>query len=184
MPYTLSLALGGKQWITRVLLVAILVTHPVCLAGGGRWGQNADVARDLLEYAEKHDGQLFVTDNYTHAVMGAIRGFRVPPNVITLEKARESGSALAEQSAPSVDGILVNLEQLACYGDNTAFCSYLDTYGGARSRISAIRFHPLFIPILPLVGARDFGVRNLGGQVADVLKSEEMPASHELRETR
>ena len=89
-----------------------------------------------------------------------------------------------------IDNILLNLEQmsgfqysgsltgsLTTHGIRSApiktwqepdFSRYLEEHGAGRVRIAPVRYRLLFLPLIPLIGPKDFLVKNLGGEVVRV----------------
>ena len=89
-----------------------------------------------------------------------------------------------------IDNILLNLEQmsgfqysasltgsLTTHGIRSApiknwqepdFSRYLEEHGAGRVRIAPVPFRLLFLPLIPLIGPKDFLVKNLGGEVVRV----------------
>ena len=48
------------------------------------------------------------------------------------------------------------------------FSGYLEGHGAGRVRIAPVRYRLLFLPLIPLIGPKDFLVMNLGGEVVRV----------------
>ena len=83
-----------------------------------------------------------------------------------------------------IDNILLNLEQISgfhYYGigfglrpvsykwwQEPDFFRYLKEHGAGRVRIAPVRYRLPFLPLIPLIGPKDFLVKNLGGEVVRV----------------
>ena len=80
-----------------------------------------------------------------------------------------------------IDNILLNLEQMSGFHyshglrsipiktwQEPDFSRYLEEHGAGRVRIAPVRYRLLFLPLIPLIGPKDFLVKNLGGEVVRV----------------
>ena len=173
-----------------VVAVAILV-HLACLAAGGRWGQAVDVSRELLAYAREHSDQTFLTDVATMNEMYVVGGFRFPANVVCLNGPAVDRDLLVNDPLVNpdrprfhfpevpIDNILLNLEQMSGFHyfglrpiphkkQDPDFSRYLEEHGAGRVRIAPVRYRLPFLPLIPLIGPKDFLVKNLGGEVVRV----------------
>lgn len=184
-------AVRRERLAQGVVAVAILV-HLACLAAGGRCGQAVDVSRELLAYAREHSDQTFLTDVATMNQMYVVGGFRLPANVVCLngpavDRYLLVNNLLVNPDGPRfhfpevpIDNILLNLEQISgfhYYGlrslpsktwQEPDFSGYLEEHGAGRVRIAPVRYRLLFLPLIPLIGPKDFLVKNLGGEVVRV----------------
>jgi hypothetical protein len=66
-------------WARRGYVLALLAPMPLILLGSGSWGQNVEVSRALLTYAQASPERVFVTDPYTYDEMYALVGCAPPP---------------------------------------------------------------------------------------------------------
>jgi hypothetical protein len=104
--------LVGSPGSTRVragLIGILFVPLFVALLSSGSWGQNVEVSRDLLHYADGHAATFFVTDRYTYDEMYILRGGSPPRNVGLLSGTTASFTApSATQYVPKdAPGLLV-----------------------------------------------------------------------------
>lgn len=83
-----------------------------------------------------------------------------------------------------IDNILLNHEQISGFHyfglrfglrpipskgwQEPDFSRYLEEHGAGRVRIAPVRYRLLFLPLIPLIGPKDFLVKNLGGEVVRV----------------
>ncbi|MBN2294122.1 MAG: hypothetical protein JXM70_16970 [Pirellulales bacterium] len=172
LPYTLHLALAGRQRIAEGILVVLICFHVALLAASGTWGQNVDVSRELVRYANRNSTMRFLTDLRTLDEMQLANRFQRPQNVVAVEELNlepsldgqdpANGPALDRVTA-QIDAILINHERT--HGPDARLQSLVEKFGGDRIRISPVRYRLLFIPIVPLIGPRDFMIRSRGGEV-------------------
>jgi len=88
-PMALPACLLAAALISRVAGAAkrrtfsALLILPNCflLLMSGSWGQNVEISRELLQYANAHWGTFFVTDRYTYDEMYILLGARPPQNI-------------------------------------------------------------------------------------------------------
>jgi hypothetical protein len=173
----------------------VILVHLACLAAAGRLGQAVDVSRELLAYAREHSDQTFLTDVATMNQMYVVGGFRLPANVVCLngpavDRHLLVNDPLVNNEPPDrprfhfpevpIDNILLNLEQISgfhYYGlrpipsktwQEPDFSRYLEEHGAGRVRLAPVRYRLLFLPLIPLIGPKDFLVKNLGGEVVRV----------------
>jgi hypothetical protein len=66
-------------WTRRGYVAALVVPMPLILLGSGSWGQNVEVSRTLLAYAQASPERVFVTDPYTYDEMYVLVGCAPPP---------------------------------------------------------------------------------------------------------
>jgi hypothetical protein len=178
LPYTVSAALAARQRVAMGLVGAALVVHVTSLSVAGRWGADVDVTRELLTYARAHPDQRFVTDVSTMNQMYVLGGFQLPANVVCLNgQAVEKHLLLNKEPGDTprfqfpegrIDGVLVNLEQAEVRGVERQFRDYVKTHAGPRTTIASVRYRLPFIPLVPLVGAKGFMIRSIGGEMAVV----------------
>ena len=149
--------------------------HLLSLAAGGRWGQEVEVSRQLLEYASRRPQRVFLTDARTLYQMHALGGFKLPSNVTCLDpsEAERRLSLKPEMRLPAgpADALLVNLEGLLYGGWDPRFMRYREQYGGRVETVVPVRYKPLLRPLVALLGARSFTVLSLGGQAVYSLRS-------------
>lgn len=174
----LPFALRGACRDARVgkgIGLAAICTHILCLAAGGRWGQNVDVSRALMNHAAQHPGDVFLTDVATMNHMYVLGGFRLPRNVVCLNSA-ETRSTLLVNREPAgtprisfpvqpVDGILINLEHASQRELDGQFLGAVAANPGAHQRVAEVRYRPLFAPLIGPLTPRPFMLRSLGGEV-------------------
>jgi hypothetical protein len=79
-----------------------------------------------------------------------------------------------------IDNILLNLEQISGFHyfglrsipskpwQEPDFSRYLEEHGAGHVRLAPVRYRLLFLPLIPLIGPKDFLVKNLGGEVVRV----------------
>src|SRR5262249_13370907 len=82
LPTAVSHAFGNRRRLAQTVIAIALLVHVVCLAAGGRWGQDVDVSRELLNYATENRNRTFVTDVATMNQMYVIGGFQQPANIV------------------------------------------------------------------------------------------------------
>jgi hypothetical protein len=175
LPYSLATVLGRRATLARGIVGVAVALHLACLAAGGRWGQNVDVSRDLLQYAKSHPDRTFLTDVRTMNQMYVLAGFRLPPNVVCLNgpgaedllvNKEPPGTPGFRFSELPVNGVLVNLEGVYHGGQvEAAFARYLDRQEGKRERIAPVQYRLLFRPFARFAHLPQFAVRSLGGEV-------------------
>ncbi len=192
LPGTLRCALVRRERLAQGVVAVAILVHLACLAAGGRCGQAVDVSRELLAYAREHSDQTFLTDVATMNQMYVVGGFRLPANVVCLngpavDRYLLVNNLLVNPDGPRfhfpevpIDNILLNLEQISgfhYYGlrslpsktwQEPDFSGYLEEHGAGRVRIAPVRYRLLFLPLIPLIGPKDFLVKNLGGEVVRV----------------
>ena len=174
LPHTLFRAFLKREGIARgVILVAILV-HVASSAAGGKWGAQVDVSRDLLRYARQHEGKVYLTDVGTMNEMYVINGFRFPTNVVCLNGPAVRKHLRVNFEPPDVprfsfpditpDYLLINLDRRW----EKDFERYLLEHTADRMQIVAVRYRPIFLPLIPFLGPKGYMVKSLGGEVAEV----------------
>jgi hypothetical protein len=175
VPATVNITLSGKKRLAGAILGAAIAVHLISLGAGGRWGQEVDVARGLLEYAKAHPNKVFLTDIATINEMYALEGFRLPANVIGLNgpasrqhllvNKEPRGAALITFPERPIDGILINTELISQREPEKEFWEYLKTNRGPRSIVVPVKYKPLFRPFARFFQGRIFAVKSLGGEV-------------------
>jgi hypothetical protein len=68
----------------RAYLAALALPMPLLLVSSGPWGQNVEITRELMAYADAHPDQTFATDPYTYDEMFILDGCEPPKNVTLL----------------------------------------------------------------------------------------------------
>ena len=63
------------------LLAALSALNVFLLLSSGSWGQNVEISKELLHFANKHPETFFVTDRHTYTEMFILRGGYPPQNV-------------------------------------------------------------------------------------------------------
>ena len=180
LPTAVDYALHNRRAVSQAVVGAAIMIQILCSTAGGRWGQDVDVSRELLRYADQHRDQVFVTDVLTLNHMYVLGGFKFPQNVVCLKGSSAERHLLVNKEPPNrprytcpervPNGVLVNVEGLLGH-ENTAgaeFMNYLDERGRTRTRIIPVQYRPLFVPFLWFMEARPFMVRSLGGEMASV----------------
>jgi hypothetical protein len=80
-----------KQSRWRFGLLALVVgINSVLLLSSGNWGQNVEISKELLHYADTYPDTFFVTDPYTYSEMFILQGGTPPKNVGLLKGSRAS----------------------------------------------------------------------------------------------
>ena len=184
LPFTLSHALGDRQFLGKAVIGSALAVHVLSLAGTGRWGADVDVSRELLQHARQHPDQRFLTDVNTMNQMYVLSGFRIPDNVACLNGEAVELHLLLNKEPPGspfyrfpdehVDAVLVNRDRTSLQGFEPEFLDYLRAHGGRRATIAAVRYRPVFAPVMPWVGTRDFMIRSEGGELVSVTSASAM----------
>ncbi len=174
LPFALAYAFVHRPRIAQGILGVVLAVHLLSLSAGSRFGETAYVAKELLQYAQAHPNEEFLTDAATMNGMYVVGGFQLPANVICLDGPGVEKKLLMNVEPPQtprfhfeqrpVDGILVNLEQETIDGFEDEFTRYLKEHSGEHVRVVAPRYRLLFLPILRFMAPRDFMVRSLGGE--------------------
>jgi len=181
-PMALGLIFQKRRWVAQVAVAGMLGLHLLALLAGGRWGQNVDVSRELLAYCRQHPQRTFLADVYTVNEMYLLGGFALPENVVCVqsENVRHDLLANKEPQGPQVefpahpgpDAILMNHERLETPPE-PAFREFVKAARESR-RIQGVehqlprRYRPLFVPLLPVVGEKEFMIRSNGGEVRKV----------------
>jgi hypothetical protein len=173
LPFAVRYAVGKHVWVGRGLLLAAIGIHFACLGLGGRWGENVDVSRELLEYATHRPNQRFETDVATMNQMYALLGFRLPSNVVCVNgpaveqhlllNKEPSGTPRFMFPVGRVDGFLLNLEEADHGSLEAEFLARVDGRRDHEVRIVPIRYRQLFVPLLPFIKPRPYMIRSLGG---------------------
>ncbi|REJ68736.1 MAG: hypothetical protein DWQ31_07130 [Planctomycetota bacterium] len=175
LPYTLTLALGERERLSRAILLFTLVALVGCAAAGGRWGQNVDVSRELLAYAQAHPEKTFLTDVNTMNQMYVWGGFQLPENVICLNGEPVEKHLLINKEPEDTpryefprqeyDAVLLNLEGFVERKPFANFQEVRQSLTGEREVIVPPRYRLVFLPWLLVAEPRDFMIRSRGGAV-------------------
>jgi hypothetical protein len=174
LPATLGFVFRNrKAWAYRVA-GGVVAAHLVCCAAGGKWGADAQVSSELLRYAYGHPGQVYLTDVATMNEMYVAGGFRLPANIVCRNGSALERHLLLNKEPPStprthfpegpIDGILVNLSRTNLEAD-PGFNDYVREHPGRHMQIVPLRYKPLFIPLLPVLGPREFAIRSQGAEL-------------------
>lgn len=168
-----SVFLVFRPLVARWILIMMVCLYFLASAAGGRWGENFEASRALLEYANSHSSTNFVTDVSTMNQMYAIRGFTLPPNVICLngpavrqhlllnkEPASQSQFAF-KQTQPAA--ILYNMEGPWLYPFEVEFLEYIKEHPGRHETVLPMRRKWLF-QYIPGLKDRPVSIRNLGAE--------------------
>jgi hypothetical protein len=95
----------------RAWAAVLLAPGPLLLLASGSWGQNVEISRELMAYAQAHPERAFATDAYTYDEMLILSDLAPPPNVTVLPgDAPEFGHPPA--GPPENAELLVNALQL------------------------------------------------------------------------
>ena len=174
LPATLRITLQGRERTSGVILGAAIMTHLVSLGAGGRWGQEFDVSRDLLNYARAHPQQTFLTDIATMNEMYVLEGFRLPENVIALNgpalrhllvNKEPAGTPVVRFPERDVDAILVNRELISQREPEKEFTTYLKEHPGRTTEITPVAYRLIFVPLARFVENTRFAILSAGGEV-------------------
>jgi hypothetical protein len=178
LPFALRYACQKRAWVAWGTAGFVVFVHLAFLVGGGRWGQDVDVSRQLLHYAMNHPTQRFLTDVATMNHMYVLAGFRMPPNVVCLNgPAVETHLLLNKEprgvprrafSGGDIDAILINLEGGHNRPPEQEFLSFVTGHQGERFSVAPTRYRLPFLPFLAFLEAREFMVLSLGGHVVYV----------------
>ena len=173
LPFAVREWVGKHVWIGRGLLVMALGIHMVGLGLGGRWGENVDVSRQLLQYATQRPTQRFVTDVGTMNHMYVLLGFRLPSNVVCVNgPAVERHLLLNKEPVGSprfmfpegrVDGLLLNLEEAHHRPLEAEFLALVAKRPEHHVQIAPVRYRQLFVAVLPFLERQAYMIRSLGG---------------------
>ncbi len=174
LPFAVRHAAGDRVRIARGIVLLLVLIHVLCLAAGGRWGQNFEVSRQLLQYAAERPSERFVTDVATMNHMYTLLGFRLPANVVCLNGPAVERHLLLNKeplgtprftfSEGRLDAILVNLEGAHDQPFETEFSALLNPEED-RIVVAPVRHRLLFWPILIFTEPRPYMIRSLGGAV-------------------
>lgn len=104
-----------RWWFTTSLVTCVLVVCVMNLMGGGRWGQNVHLTKELLEYADENPGQTLLADYRTLNELYVLNGVQRVPNVVGLTTDHTSRLlnpaerlVSEDEAVQRVDAILVN----------------------------------------------------------------------------
>jgi hypothetical protein len=177
LPVALWNAFERRRFMAKALIVFAIVSHCACIAAGGRWGEDVEVSRALLEYAHSQRDKTFVTDVETMNQMYALGGFQLPGNVVCINGPAVEKHLRLNKEPPGaprfrfaeidIDGILVNLERIGGRGIEAEFQNYLSAHPGQHKPVAPVRWRPIFYPLVASGFRREFMVRSLGGEVVD-----------------
>lgn len=124
-----------RWWLTTSVVTCVLAVCVMNLMGGGRWGQNVQLTKELLNYADEYPDQTFLADYRTLNELYVLNGVRRVPNVVGLETDHSSRlldpaeRLLSEDEAVRrVDAILVNAMNER---HSPAVREFVDHHGGA-----------------------------------------------------
>jgi hypothetical protein len=173
LPFAVRHAVGRHGWVGRGLLLAALGIHMLCLGLGGRWGENVNVSRQLLQYATQRPSQQFVTDVGTMNHMYVLLGFRLPANVVCVNGPAVEHHLLLNKEPPAtvrfsfpdgrVDGLLLNLEEANQRPLEVEFQTLLKRRPEHHLQIAPVRYRPVFVPLLVFLEPQPYMIRSLGG---------------------
>jgi len=145
----------------------------LCLGLGGRWGENVNVSRQLLQYATQRPSQRFVTDVGTMNHMYVLLGFRLPANVVCVNGPAVEHHLLLNKEPPAtlrfsfpdgrVDGLLLNLEEANQRPLEAEFQALLHRRPEHHLQIAPVRYRPVFVPLLVFLEPQPYMIRSLGG---------------------
>ena len=178
LPFALRHACQRRAWLAWGMAGFAILVHVAFLVAGGRWGQDVDVSKQLLQYAKDHPSQRFLTDVVTMNHMYVLAGFQVPHNVVCLDGPAVERHLLLNKeprgvprwafSGGDIDGILVNLEGVHNRVPEEEFLSFLTAHQREHLRVAPLRYRFIFLPVLAFLEPREFMVRSLGGEVVYV----------------
>jgi hypothetical protein len=78
-----------RKNILRYVVTALLLGMNVfLLISSGSWGQNVEISKELLRFAETHPNRIFVTDSHTYNEMFILLGGHKPKNVGLLAESK------------------------------------------------------------------------------------------------
>jgi hypothetical protein len=132
--------------------LAVLGVCVLNLMGSGSWGQNVEISRELLVYAEAHPHTRLITDVNTLNEMYIINRLRTPANVVTLDD-RDPGriidpvafaARIKQADLTASDEILVNVLNHRRNADFGVFCA-------ARAGATRYETQPVYRTICQLV---------------------------------
>ncbi len=166
--------LAFRPTAARLILMALGCTYFVAATSGGRWGQNFDASRALLDYASNHPGTTFLTDVSTMNQMYTMSGFSVPPNVIC-----KNGPAVQQHLMLNKEpvgtpkfvfkevepqAILVNLEGPSLFAFDEEFVHFTREHPGSHEIIQPMR-RKWLIAQIPGLQERPLATLSLGAEV-------------------
>jgi hypothetical protein len=69
------------RWRRGALSSLLVLSNVILLLLSGSWGQNVEISRELLRYADGRPKELFVTDRYSYDEIYILLGGRPPQNI-------------------------------------------------------------------------------------------------------
>ena len=174
LPYTVFRTFPKRKALACGIIATLMLAHVASSAAGGKWGSRVDVSRELLNYAQQHRSNVYLTDVGTMNEMYVINGFRFPENVICLNGSAVQKHLRVNQEPPgspryffpdvTPDFILMNLDR----PKEVEFERYLQDHGGQRRRVVDARYRQFFLPFLQLLEPKQYMLKSLGGEVVKV----------------
>ena len=181
LPLAVGFALSHRPRLAQSIVGAAIAVHVLSLAATGRWGANVKVSRELLQYAQSHPDQHFVTDVNTMNQMYTLNAFRLPDNIVCLNGEAVQRHLLLNKEPPDVprfrfperrvDAALVNREQGNLRGFEREFSGFVQERGGDHTAVAQQRYRPAFVPLIRLLGPRGFMVQSAGGDVIAIAET-------------
>lgn len=174
LPVCLGLVLRNRRAWAYLAVCVVVASHLICSAAGGKYGADVRVARELLRYASGHPDRVYMTDVRTLNEMYVVGGFQLPVNIVCPNVPAVERHLLVNKEPPGaprfhfparpIDGILVDLPRMDLEVE-PEFTDYLKEHPGVHTQIVPLRYKTLFIPLLPIVGPREFVIRSRGAEV-------------------
>jgi hypothetical protein len=173
LPATVSAACTMRPKLAKGLLGIVLFMHFMNLSVGGRWGQDVDVSKAFLRYAEAHPQQNFITDVRTMNHMYILSGFRLPKNVVCLNGKAVQEHLLANDEPPAMprvkfpptrlDAALVNSEAFDAYRPDPDFRAFLRQQMMPAVPLVPPQYKLIFRPFVAFKKPLGVMVQTLGG---------------------
>jgi hypothetical protein len=175
LPFSLAVVFRARPlWAGLILWLAVAIQFAGS-AAGGRWGEDVKVSRALLNYANAHPGEVFVTDVATMNHMYVVGGFKLPENVICENGPAVDHDLLVNKEPAGVprfafpdrppDAILLNDDVLETRGAEPEFTRFVREHAGGRTVLVPLRYKPWLLPLVRLAGPNSFLIKTRGGEL-------------------
>ncbi len=172
LPATVFLAFPPRA--ARLILCTMVGFYFVAASVGGRWGQNFDASRALLEYADRNPSVIFLTDVSTMNQMYTMKGFKLPSNVVCKNSEDVNRHLLVNKEPEGVakfsfqevepQAILVNTEGPSLFAYDEAFAQYVRNHPGRHEVVLPAR-RKWLIALIPGFANRPEATLSLGAEV-------------------
>lgn len=170
LPETLRLFFERRPGWAPAILGGLILVHLASSAVGGRWGQSVRASQALLSFAQSHSGERFLVDKNSMDEMYILNGFRLPSNVVCLDRPGVERLLLVNQEPQgtpmfrfpevALNGILINREA----DTQSSFERFTTEHPGPEETVMALAYKPALRPFVSLIHS-DFLIRNRGAAV-------------------